>query len=140
MLPKFEQARSEMYIYDLAVARNSRRKGVATGMIAELQRLAAARGAYVIFVQVDLDDEPAIALDTKLGVREAPYCTSTLRRRAPKTWDSRRPRRPAPTLDFDLRHCRIRRCTNRLEFSLLPGQANAYRFDNARTRRQWTRL
>jgi aminoglycoside 3-N-acetyltransferase I len=28
------------------------------------------RGAYVIFVQADLGDEPAIALYAKLGIRE----------------------------------------------------------------------
>jgi len=70
VLHKFEQARSEMYIYDLAVEQHSRRQGVATAMISELQNLAAARGIYVIFVQADLGDEPAIALYTKLGVRE----------------------------------------------------------------------
>ena len=70
VLPKFEQARSEVYIYDLAVQENSRRMGVATAMIAELRKLATARGAYVVFVQADYGDEPAIALYTKLGVRE----------------------------------------------------------------------
>jgi aminoglycoside 3-N-acetyltransferase I len=70
VLPKFEQARSELYIYDLAVAEHHRRQGVATAMIAELQAVAAKRGAYVIFVQADHGDEPAIALYTKLGVRE----------------------------------------------------------------------
>ena len=39
-------------------------------MIAELQKLEEARGAYVIFVQADYADAPAIALYTKLGVRE----------------------------------------------------------------------
>ena len=70
VLPKFEQARSEVYIYDLAVARAHRRKGIATALIAELRRIAAARGAYVIFVQADHGDDPAIALYTRLGVRE----------------------------------------------------------------------
>ncbi len=70
VLHKFEQARSELYIYDLAVEEHSRRQGVATAMISELQDLAAARGIYVIFVQADHGDEPAIALYTKLGVRE----------------------------------------------------------------------
>lgn len=70
VLPKFEQARSEVYIYDLAVDENFRREGVATGMIAALQNLAGALGAYVIFVQADLADKAAIALYTKLGVRE----------------------------------------------------------------------
>jgi aminoglycoside 3-N-acetyltransferase I len=70
VLHKFEQARSELYIYDLAVEERHRRQGVATAMISELQNLAAARGIYVIFVQADHGDEPAIALYTKLGVRE----------------------------------------------------------------------
>ena len=70
VLPKFEQARSEMYIYDLAVAQAHRRQGLATAMIEELKRVARARGVYVIFVQADYGDDPAIALYTKLGVRE----------------------------------------------------------------------
>jgi ribosomal protein S18 acetylase RimI-like enzyme len=39
-------------------------------MIRELQRLAAARGIYAIFVQADHGDDAAIALYTRLGVRE----------------------------------------------------------------------
>jgi aminoglycoside 3-N-acetyltransferase I len=70
VLPKFEQARSELYIYDLAVDEGHRRHGVATALIGALQRLAAQRGIYVIFVQADHGDDPAIALYTKLGVRE----------------------------------------------------------------------
>jgi len=71
-LRKFEQERSEIYIYDLAVLAAFRRQGIATALIRELQAFAAARGAYVIFVQADttVDDEPAIALYTKLGTRE----------------------------------------------------------------------
>jgi aminoglycoside 3-N-acetyltransferase I len=69
-LHKFEQERSEIYIYDLAVAAAHRRQGIATALIQELQKIAATRGAYVIFVQADLEDEPAIALYTKLGIRE----------------------------------------------------------------------
>jgi len=70
VLPKFEQPRSEIYIYDLAVAEAHRRTGIATALIAELQAIADERGAYVIFVQADVGDEPAIALYTRLGVRE----------------------------------------------------------------------
>src|SRR5262249_28852548 len=69
-LKKFEQERSEIYIYDLAVAAAHRRQGIATALIDELKRLSAARGAYVIFVQADLLDVAAIALYSKLGVRE----------------------------------------------------------------------
>lgn len=69
-LPKFEQARSEIYIYDLAVASDHRRKGVATALIDALKAIGAARGAYVIFVQADPPDTAAVALYSKLGVRE----------------------------------------------------------------------
>jgi aminoglycoside 3-N-acetyltransferase I len=71
-LRKFEQERSEYYIYDLAVRATHRRQGVATALITMLQRIAASRGGYVIFVQADteVEDEPAIALYTKLGTRE----------------------------------------------------------------------
>jgi aminoglycoside 3-N-acetyltransferase I len=70
ILPKFEQARSELYIYDLAVSEAHRRQGIATAMIEELKRVANERGIWVIFVQADYGDDPAIALYTKLGVRE----------------------------------------------------------------------
>jgi aminoglycoside 3-N-acetyltransferase I len=69
-LHKFEQERSEIYIYDLAVAETHRREGIATALIEELREMATARGAYVIFVQADPGDAPAVALYTKLGTRE----------------------------------------------------------------------
>lgn len=69
-LPKLEAARSEIYLYDLAVDAAHRRRGIATALIAELQHIAADTGAWAVFVQADYDDPPAIALYTKLGVRE----------------------------------------------------------------------
>ena len=69
-LVKFEQERSEFYIYDLAVRGDSRRRGVATALIEEMRRIAAANAADVIFVQADRGDEAAIALYSKLGRRE----------------------------------------------------------------------
>ena len=69
-LKKFEQERSEIYIYDLAVSAAHRREGIASALIQELKTVAAARAAYVMFVQADVGDEPAIALYSKLGVRE----------------------------------------------------------------------
>lgn len=69
-LEKFERARSEIYIYDLAVAEAHRRRGVATGLIRALGALAKARGAHVMFVQADRGDEPAIRLYQSLGTRE----------------------------------------------------------------------
>ena len=69
-LRKFEQARTEIYIYDLAVGEAFRRRGIATAMIEELKQIAAAKGAWVIYVQADHGDDAAIALYTRLGVRE----------------------------------------------------------------------
>jgi len=69
-LGKLEQRRSEIYIYDLAVAEQHRRRGVATGLIEEVWTIASQRGAHVAYVQADLEDEPAIQLYTKLGTRE----------------------------------------------------------------------
>ena len=69
-LDKFERARRELYIYDLAVAAPYRRRGIATALISRLRSIAASRGAWVIYVQADYGDDPAIALYTQLGVRE----------------------------------------------------------------------
>ena len=69
-LHKFEQERSEIYIYDLAVSAEHRRLGIATALIEELRVIAKAHGAYVVYVQADYVDPPAIALYTKLGTRE----------------------------------------------------------------------
>jgi aminoglycoside 3-N-acetyltransferase I len=72
-LDKFEQDRREIYIYDLAVAQSHRRRGIATGVIGELRRIASERNVYIIFVQADLEDGPAIALYNSLGTREIAY-------------------------------------------------------------------
>lgn len=69
-LAKLEAARNEIYLYDLAVAEAHRRKGIATALIEELQHIAAETGAWAVFVQADYEDPPAIALYTKLGIRE----------------------------------------------------------------------
>ena len=52
-LEKFEQDRREIYIYDLAILEQHRRKGIATQLIKKLKRVAKERDAYVIFVQAD---------------------------------------------------------------------------------------
>ena len=69
-LAKLEREWSEIYIYDLAVAEPHRRLGIATSLIRALRKIARNRGAWVIYVQADYGDEPAIQLYTKLGVRE----------------------------------------------------------------------
>ena len=72
-LVKFEADRSEIYIYDLAVREGHRRQGVATALIEGLKPIARERGAWVIYVQADPPDAPAVALYDKLGVREEVY-------------------------------------------------------------------
>jgi aminoglycoside 3-N-acetyltransferase I len=44
--------------------------GIATALIEHLRAIGRARGAYVVFVQADHVDPPAIALYSKLGKRE----------------------------------------------------------------------
>ena len=83
LLPKPEQARSEVYLYDLAVAATHRRRGIATALIDRLRDWAVERGAWVVYVQADLGDDPAIALYTKLGVREDVLHFDIAPRRAP---------------------------------------------------------
>jgi aminoglycoside 3-N-acetyltransferase I len=70
VLQKFEQERLEIYIYDLAVAKQHRRKGIATRLINDLRQIARERGAYVIYVQADRTDDAAIKLYESLGTRE----------------------------------------------------------------------
>jgi aminoglycoside 3-N-acetyltransferase I len=71
-LVKYERERSEFYIYDLAVAEPFRRRGVATALIGALKPIARAAGGWVIFVQADRVDDPAVALYRGLGVEEEP--------------------------------------------------------------------
>ena len=69
-LDKLERARREVYIYDLAVAQSHRRRGVATALIERCRDIAAGRGAWVVYVQADYEDAPAVALYGKIGRRE----------------------------------------------------------------------
>lgn len=57
-------------LYDLLVDAGHRRQGIATALIAELRRIAAAQGGWVVFVQANYGDDPAVALYEKLGTHE----------------------------------------------------------------------
>lgn len=70
VLDKVEQARSEFYIYDLAVAAAHRRRGFATALIEAARTIARTQGAWVVYVQADRGDAPAIALYAGLGTDE----------------------------------------------------------------------
>lgn len=69
-LDKFERARREVYIYDLAVEEGHRRQGIATALIEHVRSIAAQRAAWVVYVQADYGDNAAVALYEKLGSRE----------------------------------------------------------------------
>jgi aminoglycoside 3-N-acetyltransferase I len=58
-------------IHDLAISAAHRRQEIATTLLEELMTSASGRGASVVLVQADagVDDGPAVALLTKLGVR-----------------------------------------------------------------------
>jgi aminoglycoside 3-N-acetyltransferase I len=73
VLEKFEQELSEIYLYDLAVVEQHRRKGIASALIRHLQKFAQSCQAWVIFVQADRDDTPAMNLYASLGKREDVY-------------------------------------------------------------------
>ncbi len=66
---KYEQERSELYIYDLAVSAAARRRGVATALISRLIEIGRLRGVSSVYVQADAEDEPAVALYSRLGAR-----------------------------------------------------------------------
>lgn len=42
---------------------------MATDLIEQVRTIASQRGAHVVYVQADLEDEPAIQLYTRLGTR-----------------------------------------------------------------------
>ena len=69
-LDKFERMRRELYLYDLAVAAGHRRRRSGTALIERLREIARRRGAWVIYVQADRGDDPAIALYGTFGTRE----------------------------------------------------------------------
>src|SRR5262249_22737005 len=69
-LQKFERDRGGVENYDLAGVEDPPRQGGAARLLQELARIARHRRVYVIFVQADRGDAPAIALYEKLGTRE----------------------------------------------------------------------
>lgn len=59
VLTKFEQERSEVFIYDLAVVSEFRRRGIATALIEKAKELARQRGAHLVWIQSESDDLPS---------------------------------------------------------------------------------
>ena len=57
VMKKYEQQRTEVYVYDLAVAHDAQRQGIGRALMEELRQEAKRIGAYIIFVQAEQQDE-----------------------------------------------------------------------------------
>lgn len=66
VLTKFEQARREIYLYDLAVVHDMQRRGIGRRLMDTLRHIGKAMDAYVVFVQADEGDD-AISFYRALG-------------------------------------------------------------------------
>ena len=69
-LQKFEQPRQEILIYVLAVAEAWRRQGIASQMLGWMCREAERLDAWVIIIEAEEGDEPAVQLYGKLASSE----------------------------------------------------------------------
>lgn len=67
ILPMTKAEISELFIYDVAVAKEHQRKGVGKALLTELRRLAALSGIKVCFVPADSEDIHALDFYRKAG-------------------------------------------------------------------------
>lgn len=58
---------TEMFLYELAVAADERRQGVAKALLAELIAIARSRGCYDMWVLTDADNAAALAAYRSAG-------------------------------------------------------------------------
>lgn len=73
-LPSTYFEASEVYIYDLAVAREHQRQGIGKQLLSDLAAHCQKKGASEIFVQADADDLPAIKFyQAAGGVQESVF-------------------------------------------------------------------
>jgi ribosomal protein S18 acetylase RimI-like enzyme len=61
---------TEMFLYELSVAEDARRQGVATALVHALAALARERGCYGMWVAVDTDNVAALATYRRAGAHE----------------------------------------------------------------------
>jgi aminoglycoside 3-N-acetyltransferase I len=69
ILDRFGQELREIYIYDLAVQAEHRRKRVATNLLSNLRQIAVSLGINTTYVQSDISDDAAVALYEKFGTK-----------------------------------------------------------------------
>lgn len=67
LLPNLIQGEPELYLYDLAVHPEFRRRGIASALIRALRDIRDELGASVLYVQAHLEDEGAHALYRKMS-------------------------------------------------------------------------
>jgi aminoglycoside 3-N-acetyltransferase I len=82
-IPMTRSPRAELFVYDLAVHEDFRRRGVGAGLVTTLRRLAAEAGVAEVFVPADDDDADAVAFYRTLAGHESPVTHFT--------WDATRP-------------------------------------------------
>ncbi len=75
---------TEMFVYELGVAPEARRRGVATALLTALRRLAEERGCHGMWVAVDTDNAAALAAYARAGARDDGDC-------AVRSWTFDRP-------------------------------------------------
>jgi ribosomal protein S18 acetylase RimI-like enzyme len=63
-----------MFLYELAVAEDSRRQGIGKALTASLADLARSRGCYGMWVRVDTDNEVALATYRAAGGNKPEPC------------------------------------------------------------------
>lgn len=61
---------TEMFLYELSVAAESRRRGVGSALVRALGALATERGCYGMWVGVDLDNDAALATYRRAGSQD----------------------------------------------------------------------
>ena len=65
---------TEMFVYELAVAPEARRRGVATALVTELGAIARRAGCYGMWVGTEPDNAAALATYRRAGAsEEAPF-------------------------------------------------------------------
>ncbi|GAA0799116.1 GNAT family N-acetyltransferase [Spirilliplanes yamanashiensis] len=69
---------TEMFLYELSVAEDARRRGVATALVGALAALARERGCYGMWVGTEPDNVAALATYRRAGGQdEAPFVALT---------------------------------------------------------------
>ncbi|MHA7238567.1 GNAT family N-acetyltransferase [Arthrobacter sp. TMS1-12-1] len=78
-LPMTRSQSSELFIYDLAVRQDHRRKGIASRLVLELRASAAVEGIREIFVPADNEDGHALEFYRAIGATGSPVTIFTFK-------------------------------------------------------------